>query len=90
MRLPRFENEKLLTESLKNPQALEIYEKIIIGKQLKTLRQKSKLTQKQIASALKTSQSAIARIENGKQNLTLQTLVKLAFFLKKKLLVRFD
>ncbi len=45
-----------------------------IGKFIKTLRERKGLTQSNLARALKTSQSAVARMEKGGQNLTTNLL----------------
>lgn len=88
-KLPKFADEILLTFKLKSPEALEKYEKIYIGEQIKRLRRKTGMKQQQLARKLKTSQSVIARIENGKQNLTLKTLTLIAHTFGKKLLIKF-
>jgi UDP-N-acetylglucosamine 1-carboxyvinyltransferase len=49
-----------------------------IGKVIQDLRQKKNLTQEQFAQKLGTTQSAIARIENGEQNLTTEMIGKIS------------
>lgn len=49
-----------------------------IGFLIKTLREEKGLTQGDLATLLKTSQSAVARIETGKQNLTIDELGKIS------------
>ena len=49
-----------------------------IGLFIKELRQARGLTQKALAQALKTSQSAVARIEKGEQNLSTAQLMKIS------------
>lgn len=88
-KLPSFENERILAERLKTPEALYAYEKLFIGAQLKKWRGKTGCTQKELAKKLKTTQSAIARMEAGRQNFGVQMLVALAFVLGKKLYVKF-
>lgn len=88
-RLPKFAEEKQLAETLKTPQAVLAYEKLQIGAQIKKSRAKNRVKQHSLAQKLKTSQSVIARIEAGKQNLTLETLVNLSLALGKKLYIRF-
>ena len=87
-RLPRFSEEQLLAATLKTPQALMAYEKIAVGLQIKKNRKKMRVTQQQLAKKLKTSQSVIARIEAGKQNITLDTLIKISIILGKRLHVK--
>ena len=47
-------------------------------------REKAGLSQKDLALKLKTTQSVISRIENGKQNISLDMLQKIANALGKK------
>ena len=47
------------------------------------------MTQAELAKKLQTTQSAVARIENGKQNTTIQTLVKIARIFGRKLTIKF-
>lgn len=56
-----------------------------VAKQLISLRLKRGLTQKELADKIGTSQSVIARIENGEQNLSLKTLTKIAYALEAEL-----
>lgn len=88
-KLPHFSEEHLLAQHLRTPYALETYEKTFIGDAIKKLRKKAGMSQADLAKKLKTTQSVVARIEMGKQNLTLQSLVKISFILGKKLHVRF-
>lgn len=89
-KLPKFPAEQLLAETLKTQQAVLAYEKLFLGMQIKKMRRKLNMGQKQLASKLSTSQSAVARIEAGKQNLTLQMLIRIGFTLGKKLFIRFQ
>ncbi len=74
----RRENRKKL---LSNPKARQVYNEtdiaIQVAKVLSKARQESHLTQTQIAKKLHTTQSSLARIENG-QNITLNTLAAFA------------
>ncbi|MEI7741365.1 MAG: UDP-N-acetylglucosamine 1-carboxyvinyltransferase [bacterium] len=56
-----------------------------IGAFIKALREKRGLTQEQFAKALKTSQSAVVRMEKGEQNLSLETLLKVGDTLDSKI-----
>jgi transcriptional regulator with XRE-family HTH domain len=49
-----------------------------VGRRVAELRQKSGLTQQGLGSLVSASVQWISRIENGEENLTLGTLVKLA------------
>ena len=54
-----------------------------IGARITTLREAAGLTQKDLAEKLKTTQSAIARIETGKQNVSTDLLRKISTALKR-------
>lgn len=57
-----------------------------LGKEVAELREAFGLTQKEFAKRLKTTQSAIARLESGKQNISTETLKKLSKALGRNLL----
>src|SRR5690606_12555852 len=57
-----------------------------IGQLIYQLRQERGLTQTEFAKRLGTSQSAVNRIEHGKQNLSLETLGRISDVLKKPLI----
>ena len=56
-----------------------------IGNFIKKLREKRSLTQGELALILNTSQSAVARMENGRQNLTAGELLKISDALEHKI-----
>ncbi len=56
-----------------------------IGDRIKKLREEKSMTQSDFAKALGTSQSAVARMERGGQNLTLEQLTKIGEVLERKL-----
>ncbi|PIQ77541.1 transcriptional regulator [Candidatus Peregrinibacteria bacterium CG11_big_fil_rev_8_21_14_0_20_46_8] len=87
-RLRKFAKEGHLAKELKTPGARAAYEAILLGKKIATLRRTQKMTQKTLAQKVKSSQSAIARIENGKQNLSLGLVITLAHALGKKIDIR--
>lgn len=64
-----------------------MYMKSSIGQQITNLRETQGMTQGQLAKLLKTTQSAIARIESGKQNVSTDMLMKLSHALKKNLVI---
>lgn len=74
--------EKHLSKELKDVELKKYFDEY--GKQLEIsykilqLRKKQKLSQKDLAKKLKTTQSAIARMEAGEQNFTIETLQKIA------------
>ena len=57
-----------------------------IGLFIKNLREERGLTQAEFASALNTSQSAVARMEKGEQNLTVSHLAKISDLLGRQIL----
>ncbi len=57
-----------------------------IGKLISNLRERNNMTQGDLAKVLETSQSAIARTENGEQNFTTETLSKISAALHRDLL----
>ena len=57
-----------------------------IGSLIRNIRKERNLTQSELAERLGTSQSAINRIENGKQNLTIDTLGNISDVLNKPLI----
>src|SRR5580698_10218344 len=57
-----------------------------IGQLISQIRQERGLTQSEFAKRLKTSQSAINRIEHGRQNLSLETLGRISDVLNKQLI----
>ena len=82
-----------LEEKLKNPRFKKYYDEY--GKQLEIsyhilqLRKKAKMSQKELAKKIGTTQSNVARIEAGNQNFTTKILVKIAKALGKDLRVEF-
>jgi UDP-N-acetylglucosamine 1-carboxyvinyltransferase len=57
-----------------------------IGSLIAQIRQERGLTQAEFAKQLNTSQSAVNRIEHGKQNLSLETLARISDVLQKQLI----
>lgn len=88
--LPKFNEERHLAQSLQTPYAMEKYEKLALGNQIKKLRRQGKMSQKRLAEKLKTSQSALARMETGKQNFTVGILINIGLALGKKLIIKFQ
>ena len=82
-----------LEEQLKDPVIRKWYDyygkQLEIAMQVNKLRKERKLSQKQLASKLGTTQSNIARIEAGNQNLTVGMLNKIADVFDRKLKIEF-
>jgi len=85
--------EKHLQEKLKNKKFREAYEcerrKVFIAYEILKLREKCGYTQKELAKKLKTTQSVVARIESGNQNVTIDYLSKIADIFNKNLKIDF-
>lgn len=56
----------------------EMARHLMIAMELRRLRKKSKLSQEKLAEKMKVKREYIARIESGKQNVTLETLYAIA------------
>lgn len=81
-----------LDEEMKDPEFRRGFElagiEMRVALQITRAREKAGLSQKKLAAALKTSQQTVSRIETGGQNLTLETLDKIARALHRQLEVR--
>jgi len=66
-----------------NPELKELYEKQflndLLSLQIKDLRNRKRMTQLELAKKIGTSQSVIARIESGQQNISMKTLQRILF-----------
>ena len=86
--------EDFKKELLKNPEVKKEYDRLgpeyAVISQLIEIRAKKHLTQKALAKKLGTKQSAIARLESGNGNPTLEFLQKTAKALDKKLTISFE
>lgn len=82
-----------LNDKLKDPVFKEMFEEekelLKLAYQISQLRQQAKLTQNDMAQRMGTTQSVIARIENGHQNLSFAMLQKIAAALGKNMDIRF-
>lgn len=78
--------QKHINQSLKDPAFANIWSgsevTYELTRQIIALRIQRGLTQKEVAQRAGTTQSVIARIENGEQNISIKTLSKLANALK--------
>ena len=85
--------EKYREKKLKNPKIRKYYD--AYGKQLEVayqilkIRKQKKLSQAALARKLGTRQSNVARMEAGKQNISTDTLAKIAEALKCRLKIEF-
>lgn len=71
-----------LKKQLRNPRFRESYERELfilrVSERIARLRERKGLTQEALARRLKVKPSMVSRIEAGKQNLTLESLHKIA------------
>ena len=65
------------------------YENLKLGKLIKDLRENKGMTQDELAKKLRTTKSAISRLENHTENIRLSTLEKVAEIFDKKLNINF-
>lgn len=65
------------------------FQRLALGYEIYSARKKRGLTQKELAKRLETTQSEIARIESGEQNVTADKLNKIANSLQGKLKISF-
>jgi len=85
-----------LSAKLKNPEFKKRHyialKRLELAHEIMLARKKAKMTQIELAKKLKTSQSFIARVENGNQNLTIDGLIRItnALSTKQKKPVKFQ
>ena len=88
---PSFEQH--LEQEMKNKTFRKYYEyesqKLKIAYQILQLRKQQKLSQRELAKKLDTTQSVVARIETGNQNFTTETLQKIAAAFNRNLKIEF-
>ena len=84
--LPTFEDD--LKEQLRNPEFRRLYKiarrRLDVSHRIMMERKKARLTQAQFAKKLHTSQSFVARVESGSQNMALDILMKILDILSQK------
>jgi len=85
--------EKDLKKELRNPEFRKLYEKeehrLRIAYEITQLRKGQKLTQKKLAEKIGTSQSAVARIEAGEQNVSTDKLQEIASAFDRNIEIKF-
>ncbi|MFC1613401.1 helix-turn-helix domain-containing protein [Patescibacteria group bacterium] len=78
--LPSFDED--LKEKLKNTEFKEGFalasKRLELAYEIMAARKKAKMSQIEFAKKLRTSQSFVARVENGNQNLTIDVLIRMA------------
>ena len=85
--------EQYLAQQMKNRAFREAFEeesqRLRVAYQILQLRKRQKLSQKELARKLNTTQSVVARMESGQQNFTTDTLQKIASTFKRDLRIEF-
>ncbi len=85
--------ERYLSQQMKNKAFRKAYEeesrRIEIAYRILQLRKKQKLSQKELAQKLNTTQSVVARMEAGQQNFTTDTLQKIASVFRREIKIEF-
>lgn len=88
---PSFEH--YLAQQMKNRVFRKAYEeesqRLEIAYRILQLRKRQRLSQKELARRLRTTQSVVARMEAGQQNFTTDTLQKIASAFKRNLKIEF-
>lgn len=82
-----------LRGEMKDPEFRRLYEEadieLRVALEVVKARESRKMSQRELAEALKTKQQTVSRIERGAQNVTIETLDKIARALGRGLEVRF-
>jgi ribosome-binding protein aMBF1 (putative translation factor) len=85
--------KQYLRGEMKNPEFRRFYEEadieLRVALEITRAREARKMSQRELADALKTKQQTVSRIERGAQNVTIETLDKIARALGRGLQVRF-
>lgn len=85
--------EQYLAHEMKNKTFRRAYaeesHRLKIAYKILQLRKKHRLSQKELAQKLDTTQSVVARIETGQQNLTTDTLQRIASVFDRNLRIEF-
>ena len=68
----------------------DVLERRAVGAFIRRLREARGLTQEQFSKIIGTTQSAVARLEKGEQNLTMETLAKMSAALERKIVTLSD
>lgn len=81
-----------LKGEMEDPEFRRLYQEadieLRVALEITKAREAAKMTQRQLAEALKTKQQTVSRIERGAQNVTIETLDRIAHVLGRDLQVR--
>ncbi|OGR88117.1 MAG: hypothetical protein A3J74_06715 [Elusimicrobia bacterium RIFCSPHIGHO2_02_FULL_57_9] len=82
-----------LREEMEDPEYQRLYEEagieLRVALEITKAREAAKMSQRKLADAIKTKQQTVSRIERGAQNVTIETLDRIARALHRNLQVRF-
>lgn len=85
--------KQYLSGEMKDPEFRRLYEEadieLRVALEITRAREAKKMSQRELADALQTKQQTVSRIERGAQNVTIETLDRIARALGKGLQVRF-
>lgn len=85
--------KRYLSEEMRDPEYRRLYAEadieLRVALVISRAREAAKMSQGELAQALKTKQQTISRIERGAQNVTIETLDRIARALNRSLQVRF-
>lgn len=85
--------KQYLHGEMKDPEFRRLYEEadieLRVALEVTKAREAIKMTQEELAEAIKTKQQTVSRIERGAQNVTIETLDRIAKALGRDLQVRF-
>jgi len=85
--------DRYLAQQMKNRAFRKAYEeesqRLEIAYRILQLRKRQKLSQRELARKLRTTQSVVARMEAGRQNFTTDTLQKIASVFRRNLKIEF-
>ena len=84
MKLDDYINERISREGISEEDFWEGFEDYKIGLFLRELREKSGMTQEELANKIHTTKSVISRMENHSEDIKLSTIEKVANALGKK------
>ena len=84
MNLDDYVDKRIINEGISNEEFWEGFDDYKIGIFLKEAREKSGLTQEELANRINTTKSVISRMENHSEDIKLSTIEKVAKALGKK------
>lgn len=94
MKIKLQNSNKHFKEKIKNPKFKEAYElervKVALAQKIAEIREELNIKQSMLAKKMHVSQQFISQIESGNNNLTIETLLKLAHSLNTNIQISFS